>query len=160
MIPLLFYKKFTIDSQLSGEEAFQKLKGLVSKDKFQIARIIWYGNSFLPVIYGRFLPCETGSHIRIFITLHPFILFIVASSGLIASLSVLFVMYQLITTGALDDLQKKILLVMGLVCSIRTLAFGIEANMASRMLKHLFEAEQPSEFSAILRPLRYESTAY
>lgn len=162
MIPLLFYKKFTINSPLSQEEAFQRLaeqvtptqgftfnilrreqlfEGLVSKDKFQIARIIWYRNSFLPVVYGRFVPCETGSHIRIFITLHPLILFIVASSGLIAGLSVLFVMHQLVTTGALDDLQKKILLVMGLVYSVCTLAFGLEANIASRMLKRLFEAE-------------------
>lgn len=74
-------------------------------------------------------------------TLHPFILFIVASSGLVACLSLLFVMYQLTTTGTLDDLQKKTLKFMGLIYLVCMLAFGIEANIATRMLKRIFEAE-------------------
>lgn len=170
MIPLFFYKKFTINSPLSQEEAVRKLsevvdpirtssvwfetrnqffEGWVSKDQFQITRIIWYRNSFLPIIYGRFSPTETGVKIRIVMTLHPIILLFTANFVLALGAFVLPGLYRLITTTAtLGDFLTKPMAIILLVYVAFTFAFGIEAVIASRELERLFGAEQASENGA------------
>ncbi len=165
MIPLFFYKRLTIDSPLSQEEAAAKLleavaplrvfyfgfetrpevfQGSVSKDEFQISRIIRYRNSFLPMLYGRFYPRETGSRIRVVMTLHPFILIVAVGVGLSVGAFVLPILYRLIIDGQADKLVSRPVAIASFVYLVFTLGFGIEANIASRLLKQLFDAKPPS----------------
>lgn len=169
MLPLFFYKRFTIDSPLSHEEAVAKLsevlaplrvfyfgfetrpevfQGSVSKDGFQIARIIRYRNSFLPMLYGHFYPRETGVRIRVVMTLHPFVLVPAVSVGLFIVTVLLPFVYQVIVDGHVADLLTKPKAFIVCICLVFSLAFGIEANIASRLLKRLFEAKPPSETKA------------
>lgn len=166
MIPLFFYKRFTIDSPLSQEEAVERLsavvaptqwfsvwvdqrqelfEGFVSRDEFQINRIIQYRNSFLPILYGRFYPRETGLQIRIVMTLHPIVLIIAVNIGLSAGLFILASLHQFVSTGNFDDSLKKSVAIIAFFYGVFSLAFGLEAVKASRLLTRLFEAKQASD---------------
>ena len=74
-------------------------------------------------------------------TLHPFILVPAVSVGLFIVTVLLPIVYQVIVDGHAADLLTKSKAFIVCVCLIFSLAFGIEANIASRLLKQLFEAE-------------------
>ena len=92
---LLPYDSWTIDSPLDLPElvagmtqriepqkwfrgltrgALLPLQGKVDLQGFSASRIITYRNSFLPMLYGKFIPTQQGTTICIKMMLHPFVL--------------------------------------------------------------------------------------
>jgi hypothetical protein len=165
MIPLFPYWKFIILSSLSQQEAAARLSSMVaskpqrfklslwwetipqeftgtcSENEFRIERVIQYRNSFLPTIYGRFLPTETGLQIRIVMTLSPLILILAVWLSLCALPILVSVITGLITLGHLDQALKTPLQVVAFVYLMFTGGFAYEAVTARRFLERLFESE-------------------
>lgn len=167
MIPLFPYWRFIIHTSLSREEALARLSdavaplkfhlfrvwdtrpqpftGTVSEDGFQIRRIIHYRNSFLPQIYGCFLPSEEGVQIRIVMRLHPFALAIgvFLLLGIVPVLTS--VLYQVVVTGHFEGSFKKPLLLIAFLYFMFAGGFCYEAVIARRLLNRLFTspAEKP-----------------
>ncbi|GAB4036352.1 hypothetical protein [Spirosoma gilvum] len=162
MIPLFPYWKFTLHSPLSQEEAYTRLSGEVapirqglsllwdnrpqaftgstSKNGFCIERIIHYKNSFLPTIYGRFLPTKTGLQIRIVMQLSPIILFIGIGLVCCALPILVSIAYGLLLTG---HVNKALTIPSLLIVAIYVMfvgGFAYEAVTARRLLKSIFDS--------------------
>jgi hypothetical protein len=100
MTTFLPYEHLTITTYFSPEMARQKLAGVIeprrmrfgllsrghhkpyqgeiSGDQFKISRIIYYRNSFLPVISGKLEPDLKGARLDIKMSLHPVVLIFMA----------------------------------------------------------------------------------
>lgn len=96
------------------------------------------------MLYGRFYPHETGVRIRVVMTLHPFVLVPAVSVGLFIVTVLLPIVYQAIVDGHAADLLTKPKAFIVFICLVFSLAFGIGANIASRLLKQLFDAKPSS----------------
>jgi hypothetical protein len=51
----------------------KSFEGVVLQDSFKIYRLIYYRNSFLPIIIGKLEPVPGGTRITITMRLHPFV---------------------------------------------------------------------------------------
>ena len=75
-----------------GRSDHTPLQGTINDQGFTSSRIIHYRNSFLPMLYGRFIPTPAGTSIRIRMTLHPLVMAFMAywlgMTGLFALLGV------------------------------------------------------------------------
>ena len=164
MIPLIPYRKFTIDTLLTQQEAIDKLsaevapqrgliawfdtrsqlfEGFLYQDKFQISRIIRCRNSFLPYLYGRFHVCPAGIQIQVVMTFHPLILVIVIGLSLSAGLLVAAIIYQLVTMGDADNFLKKFAIGFGFGYLVAIFSFGYEVKLATQLLTRVFEVKPP-----------------
>jgi hypothetical protein len=115
--------------------------GTVSDEGFQIRRIIYYRNSFLPIIRGRFCPHAKG--VRVEVTMRLPVAMLVFSSiwlsfaGLVTAAGTI----HWLATGKGD---AALLVPPGLFVFFYlmvTLSFGFEANNASELLKQVLGAE-------------------
>src|SRR5262249_10839869 len=65
------FRSFENMFKTSGEEKF---KGFVTDTGFRLQRVIYYRNSFLPVLKGQFVQGTLGADIIVTMSLHPFVL--------------------------------------------------------------------------------------
>ena len=65
-------------SMLDIHKGRKPFVGAISKDKFKIMRKIKRLNSFNPILYGHFISSIQGSRIRVLMTFHPLIWFMIA----------------------------------------------------------------------------------
>ncbi|SFF21632.1 hypothetical protein [Spirosoma endophyticum] len=154
MIPLIPYWKCTLDSPLTRQQVLaelattydfvstdqrihQPIQDITAPAEFQIERIIGYRNPFLPRIYGRIYPAETGSRIQIVMTLSPISwILMLGSVGWFAPLSKV-----IIDEIIHSDLFGKPAAIIAIACLVFILGFGIEALMARRLLEDLFQVD-------------------
>ena len=70
----------SLNSEIEPDKWFRFLskhtlfQGTISRESFKITRIIHYRNSFLPIIYGTFLPGLNGTTVNIKMKMHPFVI--------------------------------------------------------------------------------------
>jgi hypothetical protein len=90
MIPVIPYKHIRISTALTVEEAMRlvssaisplrildnwstptgkEFEGSVTQQGFKIQKIIHHRNSFLPILYGKFIPTENGTKVDVYLTL-------------------------------------------------------------------------------------------
>jgi hypothetical protein len=114
--------------------------GTITDNTFRIHRNIQYRNSFLPVIRGRVEPTESGSEIRLKMSIHPLIKVLMAVwfTGV-----VLACLETLLGTIAGDPIPPPSLfgtwgmLLFGILLAI--VPFRIEAKKAQEKLESLFQ---------------------
>jgi hypothetical protein len=162
MIPLLPYQRLVFESPLSQEEVIRRLtlevakprsglqwlekrtekfEGTVSAEGFQINRIIRYRNSFLPIIHGRFFPLGPGVRIEMTLKLHIAVLvFSLIWLGFVGRMAIT-VVPQMLTTGSVDAGGAIVGAMLIFFYLLVTIAFGIEADKARKLLSHIFEAD-------------------
>ncbi|GAB3499876.1 hypothetical protein GCM10027341_24080 [Spirosoma knui] len=119
----------------------QVFMGTVSGNEFRVERIIQYRNSFVPTIYGRFLPAETGLQVRIVMLLSPIVLMLGIVLGLGALPVLASIVYRFMMIGHFDQSLKVPTLLVVLLYLMFTGGFSYEAVKARRLLNRLFEAE-------------------
>ena len=166
MIILLPYQRLVFESQFSKEEIIRRLiaevasrrisfgifenrrekfEGEVSENGFKISRIIRYRNSFRPVIEGEFSSLVKGVRIDVRLRLHTMVMIfslLWLGFGLVAAGAVIF---QIISTGGF---ASGMFIPFGMLLFyflLMTLAFGVEANKAGKLLSEIFAADAASE---------------
>jgi hypothetical protein len=147
------YNQFVIETPLPVEEVMEKLsrvvqpknfwpnpfsqdrkqfEGIVSKGRFRMVRNIYYLNSFIPLIKGRFGSSDSGTRIIITMATHPFV---ILTFGLVFA----FFGYFLFTF--LMELISGMFVILGclaLAYTICTLAFKRESALDRKFLVKLF----------------------
>jgi hypothetical protein len=150
------YNQFVIETPLPAEKVMEKLsqvvqpkrfrpnafsddrkqfEGCVTKDRFRVVRNIYYLNSFIPLIKGRFASSDSGTRIIITMATHPFV---ILTFGLVFA----FFGYFLFTF--LMKLISGIFVVIGclaLAYTICTLAFKRESALDRKFLVKLFSEQ-------------------
>ena len=111
-----------------------QFEGVVSVDGFNINRVIGYRNSFLPMLYGSFIPRnDGGTQVIVKMMLHPVVLVIMLGflGALLcgAATSILNGYHDLACFGGF--FLFGYLLVMG--------GFNLEANKAAAFIKMVFQ---------------------
>jgi hypothetical protein len=156
---ILPYERFTIETALAIEEAQRRLaeaveprkyvrwplqarskpfEGSVTREQFEIRRVIGYRNSFLPRISGHIRQGPIGATIDITLALHPVVLSFMAVWLLGVGCAALVVVSAAFRAGAFEPfgLIPIGMFVFGvLLC---TLGFNFEAVKAKSLLKQLF----------------------
>ena len=165
MIPLIPYKRISIKTPLSIDSIVQAMskviaaprdlfqephilngkfyEGKVSSQGFEIQRIIYTRNTFLPVLYGKFIAEETGTQVDVQIVVHPAALILFALMFLLPSLGITF-LTLLLSIIRYDNglyLYSGGFFVAGYL--LMTLSFGFEAKDSERYITEFFERNQP-----------------
>ena len=165
MILLLPYHRLVFESQFRKEEIIRRLsaevarrrisfgifenrrekfEGEVSETGFKINRIIRYRNSFRPVIEGEFSPLVKGVRIDVRLRLHTMVMIfslLWLGFGLVASGAVIF---QFISTGGFATGMFIPIAMWLFYIPLMTIAFGVEANKAVKLLSEIFAADAAS----------------
>lgn len=111
------------------------LQGTVSAAGFSASRI-YYRNSFLPMLYGRFSPHQQGTTIRITMMLHPFVLaFLVVWFGMLGLFSIAGIAV-LLESGSWDFL-RHIGIMGGFAILLTYGAFFAEAGKAKKLISQV-----------------------
>ena len=150
------YNQFVIETSLPAEKVMEKLlqvvqpkkfwpnpfsddrkqfEGTVSKDGFRVVRNIYYLNSFIPFIKGRFNSSDSGTRITITMSIHPFV---------VLTFALVFAFFGYFFFTFLMDLISGIFVVIGclaLAYTICTLAFKRESALDRRFLVELFSEQ-------------------
>jgi hypothetical protein len=113
--------------------------GTVGDDCFKIRRDIRYRNSFLPMIWGRIIPIQPGTHVKVVMYLHPVV-----------------ALFDLIWFGAIghalliDSSSRSGLLVMFLFgVGLTVGGFFPEAFKAKRLLSNTLNSGQDEATSRV-----------
>ena len=162
---LLPYQRLVFESKFSKEEILRRLipevasrqisfglfenrrekfEGEVSENGFKISRIIRYRNSFRPIIEGEFFPLVRGVRIEMRLRLQMLVMifsivwvsFVAAGAGT--------VIFQIISRG---EFAVGMFIPFGMLLFyflLMTIAFGVEANKASKLLSEIFDADAAS----------------
>ena len=160
MPPLIPYKSININTSLTVDEAVQlvseaialprsffqgwgkaarEFEGTVSTSGFTISRAIRYRNSFLPILFGKFVPSAQGVRVEVRMTLHPLVIAFAVLWFTFVGGFLLLAIGSTLTTLKVDE---GILLPIGMLLFFYLmvfLGFGLEANKAERFLSSLFE---------------------
>jgi hypothetical protein len=150
------YNRFVIETPLPVEKVMEKLlqvvqpkkfwpnpfsddrkqfEGTVSKDGFRVVRNIYYLNSFIPFIKGRFDSSDGGTRIIIIMASHPFV---------VVSFALVFAFFGYFLFTFLMELISGILVIFGclaLAYTICTLAFKKESAVDRNFLVKLFSEQ-------------------
>jgi hypothetical protein len=123
----------------SGEEISGDGVLEILQDGFRITRIIHYGNSFLPIVTGKFLNGPSGVLLRISMSLHPLvILFLCVWFGFVGIIGLIVLLA--VVTGQDSGFQLSLILLAmfvlgwGFTCGI----FWLEATKQRKMLMEMF----------------------
>src|SRR6267143_5209540 len=161
MYPLIPYKRLLIRTSLTPDDAAQILaqtviprskwfpfwsratsafEGRVSPEGFNINRGIRYRNSFLPILHGRFRQTSDGTLVDVRMTMHPTVILFLLFWYVIIAIA-LFEFAEGVAhdapVSARDWIPLGVLVFIYMMCFI---AFGFEADRATRMLKEIFGA--------------------
>jgi hypothetical protein len=147
------YNRFVIETSLPREKVMEKLlqvvqpkkfwpnpfsddrkqfEGFVTKEGFRLVRNIYYLNSFIPLIKGRFDSSDSGTRIIITMAIHPFV---------ILTLVLVFAFFPYFLFTFLMELISGIFVIIGclaLAYTICTLAFKRESALDRNFLVKLF----------------------
>lgn len=165
MYPFIPYRRISIETSLTVSEAVNLLSASLmpkrplprlaffpfaeSEKKFEgevsdtgtwkISRAIRYRNSFLPILYGVFVPTEQGVRVEVLMILHSStIAFLLAVYGLLAAVALTqwsrFVWSVGNVLGIIGIVGFLLFMVFG--------GFGYEASKAERFIRQLFEPYQ------------------
>ena len=160
MPPLIPYKSISFNTMLTLEEAVQlvseaiapprplfqglrkagkEFEGTVSNSGFTMSRAIRYRNSFLPYLYGKFVPGAQGVRVEVRMTMHPLV---IAFAALWFTLIGGFLRLSIGSTLTTLKIDEGTLILIGMLLFFYLmvfLGFGIEASKAERFLSDLFE---------------------
>ncbi|GAA4400961.1 hypothetical protein GCM10023187_14680 [Nibrella viscosa] len=164
MVPLISDKTLTIDSPLTREKALRRLRanlirpgsfvaganqepeyfqGTVWDYEFQLSRVTWYPAWFLPAITGRLYTHQDRLTVRVTIALSPAACVCTTLGLVLMSVFALSPVARFISSGHLDPASLLPLVPAALVYLLVTIGFAIEADLATRYLKRLLDAEAP-----------------
>ncbi len=156
------YRRLTLYSPLSPDEAAQALSGRVirrryhfwtfadagqfegeiSVYKFNFNHRLWYQNSWRPIVYGTFEPLDNGTHIHITIKTHPLSTFIsIWCFGLFAFALSNNAWTAISSGNSADGLVFPIVCLLVLPYLGIILAFNYEANKAIQFLHNAFGSQ-------------------
>ena len=163
MFPLIPFKSLTFDTSLSTDEAAQlvseaiaprrswlqywreadkEFEGSVSEGGFTVSRAIRNRNSFLPYLYGKFVPTTDGVRVVVRMTLHPLvILFAIVWCTMIGSFMLPALLGSL-DKGPPDPMLLTPIAMLLFFYGMVFVFFGLEVGKAERFLKDLFEFHQ------------------
>jgi hypothetical protein len=151
------YNRFVIETSLPREKVMEKLlqvvqpkafwpnpfsddrkqfEGTVSKNSFTVIRNIYYLNSFIPHIKGRFDSSDNGTKIIITMATHPF---------MILAFALVFAFFGCFLFTFLMGLIPGTFVIIGCIAlayTICTLAFKRESALDRRFLVKLFSKEE------------------
>ncbi len=166
MIPWTLYKRVLVKVKLSSDEIAKLLSdeiavptkslfgqtpiignkfymGEVSNKGFEIRRIIYTRNSFMPIIYGKLIPESPETQVNILITLHPIIIAfsILLCTPLILGFMVLFFGSLINFPDNLGMIPLAVIPFSMLVLYyfFVLLGFGAEANTAEKYIMSFFD---------------------
>ncbi len=152
MIPLLVYKYTSIETNLDSGLASTILdkttgsqspwfsfsrsnrffQGSVSKSGFIIHRTIQGRNSFLPMLFGRFVHTDRGTKIVVHMTFHPLVWAFLVLTGY-------FVYIRLAQIGADLSTWLPFGIIFGAFGLVAVISFVIEAIKAEKKLKTIYQ---------------------
>lgn len=164
MYPLLPYRRISIDTSLTVDEAvtilsdaimpqrsFRRLlllpfaksekefEGEVSDTgSWKISRAIRYRNSFLPILYGIFVPTEQGVRVEVRMIMHLEVIVFLLGFALIG-------IGLLPKLGSFVWSVENIVMLSGMILLPYLMVFegfGYEASKAERFIRQLFEPYQ------------------
>ena len=176
---LLPYEKFQIDTFLSPIEARKRIEsivvptpsfgtrfvnslnnmfkksgadqfiGKIDDQGFRLRRLIYYRNSFLPVVKGRFQQGSAGTKVDVTMTLHPAVMvFMLIWFGGLGTMGVI-PMFVVLSTGFRPELLIPIgMFLFGWL--MVQFGFVFEARKAKKILSQLFSSAA-KEISAVNR---------
>ena len=151
------YNQFVIETPLPAEKVMEKLgqvvqpkrfwpnpfsdnrkqfEGTLSKGSFTAARNIYYLNSFIPYIKGRFDSSDNGTRIVITMATHPLV---------IVAFALVFAFFGYFLFTFLMGLIPGTFVIIGCIAlayTICTLAFKRESALDRRFLVKLFSKEE------------------
>ena len=161
MLPVIPYKHIRISTTLTVEEAVRLVssaisprrtldnwstpngkdfEGSVTEQGFQIQKIIHHRNSFLPILYGKFIPTEKGTKVEVHLTLDVlmiiFVCFWLAGFGGVF----LFLARNSITTGEWDGSTWHILAGIAFFYLMIFFSFGLYAKATEEFIINLFSS--------------------
>jgi hypothetical protein len=182
MYPLIPYKYFVIDTNLSFEDArslvgdniapprsfFQtrtpgkEFEGNVASDGFTINRAILYRTFFLPFLNGRFIQYKSGTRIKMYITLHPI--------KLVLSSILFYPLFEMIVLVIRDFLINSHINVnnlsstgtfLGYFYLIGLLLFGFEAKKAEKFIRMIYKKyEHPTNATILAQQNQLQRMAF
>jgi len=150
------YNQFVIETPLPADEVMLKLsqviqrkkfwpnpfsndrkeyEGTISKDGFRVARNIYYLNSFIPSIKGRFDSSDSGTRIIIAMAIHPLV---------VVAFALVFAFFGYFLFTFLMELISGSIVILGclaLAYTFCTLAFKREAALDRKFLVKLFSEQ-------------------
>jgi hypothetical protein len=150
------YNQFVIETPLPAEKLIEKLsqvvqpkkfwpnpfsndrkqfEGVVSNDGFRIVRNIYYLNSFIPLIKGRFDSSDSGTRIIITMATHPFV---------IVTFVLVFAFFGYFLFTFLMELISGMFVIFGclaLAYTLCTIAFKRESALDRKFLVKLFSEQ-------------------
>ena len=119
----------TSDAERTGDMG-KPFCGEVNDNSFKIQRVIWYRNSFLPVITGTITAKGEGSVVEVKMSQRKFVI----GFEIFWMVAVCIVLFSHMTFTR-DDLLPVVMLVFGAV--LFTVPYKIEANIARKKLEEL-----------------------
>lgn len=152
---LLPFENFTCIAKLNSKEVVDKVEtiirsesnstahysGQVSDSKFELIRIIWFRNSFRPIIKGKIKQLQNQTEINITMRMHPFVEVILSLGFLLV---LIYTISNLVTQQSLRHLEINDLypfLFAMLFIFIAIFAFKYESLNSKKILYELFASQ-------------------
>src|SRR5262245_60494454 len=159
MYPLIPYKRFVIQTDLSCAQAADTLRqfvgprrigsrfwfrdtsdfqGEVLPDRFKIQRVIRYRNSFLPVLHGSFTTNGNETLIDVRMVVNPFVLacVLLLCSGVVIGIAK--AVFVFLHDGVPDRRLLFLFFMLLFIYLLIFLGYGSEAEKSESMLKEIF----------------------
>jgi len=116
-------------------------KGTVSSDEFTIKRVYppFFHDSFLPVLYGRFIPRQPGTQIDVQITLRPVTIIVLAIIFLVGAFQTASYTAAWISAKSVDKGFGYTILIMLLCYGVMIGSFKYQADYATEFIHQVFK---------------------
>lgn len=122
-------------------ERSKRYEGEIGKNSFNIKRIIWYRNSFLPQISGTIISEKEGTRIKVKMRLHLFVLIFIC---VFCSILVIALLVGLYASFLFNHLGRMTLFPLGMLAFaylMTIFGFNFESRKSKKDLKEILEAE-------------------
>lgn len=118
-----------------------QFEGIVTESSFEVQRIIWYRNSFLPRVKGTIDAGPRGSRVTVVMSLQPLVLiFVVIWLGAAVAIEGVFLARAVVGGVPLSALLVPALMFL-FGWALTSGAFAVEARKAERWMTELVQAE-------------------
>ncbi len=128
-----------------GDSSHKPYSGRIEGHIFIIKRIIGYRNHFLPEIKGVITPDGSNINIELSVKPNPVALIFIGFFFVFACIASLVSIYIIVTSEVFEPLTLIPFGMLGVVALMVILGVGIEANVAKRFIKNLFNASVKKE---------------
>ena len=162
-MPVIPYKHISISTSLTVDQAVslvssaisprrtlsnwsastnKEFEGLVTEQGFKIQKVIQYRNSFLPVLYGRFVPNEKGTKVDIHLTMD--VLIIIFACVWLTGFGAVFLWLasSWMTTGKWDNDTWYVLAGIAFFYVMLFFGFGLYAKTTEEFIINLFSSHK------------------